>query len=118
MVDVMGGVDSQGYRLFTELTVKAFLACRPYVDEVCETARLMIGTDLPSFKGEPTIQRLRDRFQPDLTERQAAKYMQGVIANAQFSRCAARGSLLLRLLTRPLLSVARSCTTSSVRLAL
>jgi hypothetical protein len=26
--------------------------------------------------------RLRDRFKPDLTEREAAKYMQGVIDNA------------------------------------
>lgn len=85
MVDVMGGVDSQGFRLFNELTVKAFLACRPYSAEICETARLMMGTDLPSFKGEATIDRILDRFKPQMNERQAAEWMKSIIANAQFS---------------------------------
>lgn len=86
MVDVMGGVSSPGFHNFRELTVKAFLACRPFVEEVCATVRLMMATDLPSFTGEITIDRLRDRFKPDLTEAEAAQYMKGVIANAQFSQ--------------------------------
>ena len=39
----------------------------------------MIGTDLPSFKGTPTIDRLRDRFKLEMTERQAAKHAQYLI---------------------------------------
>ena len=78
----MGGKQSQGYRQFCELTVKAFLACRPYVEDVVSTCYLMMPTDLPSFKGEGTMTRLRERFRPELSEREAAKYMISVIENA------------------------------------
>lgn len=78
----MGGRDSQGYRIFQELTVKAFLAIRPHADQLVNTVHLMLETGLPSFKGEPTIKRLRDRFQLGLTEKGAAEYMVGVIKNA------------------------------------
>ena len=82
MVVLMGGRNSEGYHLFVQLTVKAFLAIRPFTDQIVETVRLMLGTGLSSFKGEGTIQRLRDRFVPGLTERQAAEWMMGVIRNA------------------------------------
>ncbi|KAJ9110206.1 hypothetical protein QFC20_003058 [Naganishia adeliensis] len=82
MVVLMGGRESQGYRMFQELTVKAFLAIRPFADQLVDTVHLMLGTGLPSFKGEPTIKRLRDRFQTHLSERAAADYMMGVIKNA------------------------------------
>ncbi|KAJ9125427.1 hypothetical protein QFC22_000388 [Naganishia vaughanmartiniae] len=82
MVVLMGGRESQGYRMFQELTVKAFLAIRPYAEQLIDTVHLMLGTGLPSFKGEPTIKRLRDRFQLHLSERAAADYMMGVIRNA------------------------------------
>ncbi|KAJ9109086.1 hypothetical protein QFC21_000414 [Naganishia friedmannii] len=82
MVVLMGGRESQGYRMFQELTVKAFLAIRPYAEQLIDTVHLMLGTGLPSFKGEPTIKRLRDRFQLHLSERAAAEYMMGVIKNA------------------------------------
>lgn len=82
MVVLMGGRESQGYRMFCELTVKAFLAIRPFADQLVDTVHLMLGTGLPSFKGEPTIHRLKERFQLQLTEREAARYMMGVIKNA------------------------------------
>jgi phosphatidylinositol 4-kinase len=82
MVTLMGGRESQGYRMFTELTVKAFLAIRPHADQLCDACHLMLGTELPSFKGEPTIKRLKERFQTQLGERQAAEYMMSVIRNA------------------------------------
>lgn len=82
MVVMMGGRNSQGYELFQHLVVKAFLAIRPFADQLVSTVELMLGTELPSFKGEPTIQRLKDRFVLDMTERQAAQYMVGVIRNA------------------------------------
>lgn len=75
----MGGADSQGFRIFSELVTKAFLACRPYAEQIIEVCSLMIGTDLPSFKGTPTIDRLRDRFKLEMTERQAAKHAQYLI---------------------------------------
>jgi phosphatidylinositol 4-kinase len=82
MVVLMGGRESQGYRIFQELTVKAFLAIRPHADQLVDTVHLMLETGLPSFKGEPTIKRLRERFQLGLTEKGAAEYMVGVIKNA------------------------------------
>ena len=82
MVVLMGGRNSQGYQLFQNLTVKAFLAIRPYADQLVSTVQLMLDTGLPSFKGEPTIRRLRDRFSLALHERQAAEFMMGVIRNA------------------------------------
>ncbi|KAF7980170.1 hypothetical protein HWV62_39641 [Athelia sp. TMB] len=82
MVTLMGGRPSQGYDLFQHLTVKAFLAIRPYADQLVSTVELMLGTGLPSFKGEPTIKRLRDRFALGLNERQAAEFMMGIVKNA------------------------------------
>lgn len=78
----MGGRPSQGYDLFQHLTVKAFLAIRPYADQLVSTVELMLGTGLPSFKGEPTIKRLRDRFALGLNERQAAEWMMATVRNA------------------------------------
>ena len=78
----MGGRYSQGYQLFQLLTVKAFLAIRPHAEQLISTVRLMLDTSLPSFKGEPTIRRLRDRFALGLNERQAADFMMGIIKNA------------------------------------
>ncbi|TFK42384.1 hypothetical protein BDQ12DRAFT_676115 [Crucibulum laeve] len=82
MVVLMGGRYSQGYQLFQSLTVKAFLAIRPYAEQLIDTVQLMLDTGLPSFKGEPTIKRLRDRFALHLNERQAAEWMMGIIRNA------------------------------------
>lgn len=82
MVVLMGGRYSQGYELFQHLTVKGFLALRPHADQLVSTVQLMLGTGLPSFKGEATIKRLKDRFAPGLNERQAGEWMMGVIRNA------------------------------------
>ena len=78
----MGGRYSQGYQLFQQLTVKAFLAIRPYADQLVSTVQLMLDTSLPSFKGEPTIRRLKERFALALNERQAAEYMVSIVRNA------------------------------------
>ncbi|KAF8798204.1 hypothetical protein BYT27DRAFT_7178838 [Phlegmacium glaucopus] len=82
MVVLMGGRYSQGYQNFQSLAVKAFLAIRPYAEQIIDTIQLMLDSGLPSFKGEPTIRRLRDRFVLQLNERQAADTMMGIIRNA------------------------------------
>lgn len=82
MVILMGGPNSAGYRQFTELTVKAFLACRPYGQDVVDTAALMTAAEFPSYKDEGTMPRLKERFRLDLSEREAAEYMMSVINNA------------------------------------
>ena len=82
MVVLMGGRYSQGYAMFQHLTVKAFLALRPYADQLINTVRLMLDTGLPSFKGEGTIKRSRDRFALGLSERSAADWMMSQVKNA------------------------------------
>ena len=82
MVVLMGGRNSQGYALFQQLCVAAFLALRPHAPQLIATAQLMLGTGLPSFKGEPTIRRLRDRFALGISERHAADFMLAVVKNA------------------------------------
>jgi phosphatidylinositol kinase/protein kinase (PI-3 family) len=82
MVVLMGGRASEGYALFAQLTIKAFLAIRPHASQIVEAIHLMLGTGLPSFKGEPTIRRLRERFALHLNERQAAEWMNSIIRNA------------------------------------
>lgn len=68
--------------MFQHLTVKAFLALRPYADQLINTVRLMLDTGLPSFKGEGTIKRLKDRFGLGVSERAAAELMMGLVKNA------------------------------------
>ncbi|KAJ8700525.1 phosphatidylinositol-4- kinase [Pleurotus ostreatus] len=82
MVILMGGRYSQGYQLFQQLTIKAFLALRPHAEQIIGTVRLMLDTGLPSFKGEGTIKRLRERFVLQYNERQAAEWMLSVVRNA------------------------------------
>ena len=78
----MGGRYSQGYQNFQSLAVRAFLAIRPYAEQIIDTIQLMLDSGLPSFKGESTIRRLRDRFSLNMNERQAAEFMMGIIRNA------------------------------------
>ena len=85
-VEVMGGHDSPGFRMFEELVVKCFLACRPHADEIVATCGMMLGTELPSFKGPATLTRLRDRFKPDLSEREAARHAQWLVRDAYGNR--------------------------------
>lgn len=80
MVAVMGGsTQTQAYRWFEELCVKAFLASRPHSETIVQLVLPMLESGLPCFKGEQTIKRLRSRFVLDKTEREAALYFRGLI---------------------------------------
>ncbi|KAF9414220.1 phosphatidylinositol-4- kinase, partial [Podila epigama] len=75
MIQIMGmSVEDQGYRWFCELCVKAYLASRPYAEQICQMVALMLESGLPCFRGQ-TIKRLRSRFQLDRSERAAAEFM-------------------------------------------
>ncbi|PLW12578.1 hypothetical protein PCASD_16853 [Puccinia coronata f. sp. avenae] len=83
MITLMGGQNSAGFRAFQELVVKGFLISRPFCKEIVTCVKLMSDTQLPSFKGESTITKFVDRFKPNLSDREAATFMQSVIANAK-----------------------------------
>ncbi|KAJ2068644.1 phosphatidylinositol-4- kinase, partial [Coemansia sp. S155-1] len=75
-IQVMGGsADAQPYKLFCELCIKAYLASRPYAENIIQIVALMLDSGLPCFKGETTLAKLRGRFQLDKTERDAAQFM-------------------------------------------
>ncbi|KIW83029.1 hypothetical protein Z517_02272 [Fonsecaea pedrosoi CBS 271.37] len=81
MIAVMGGDDphtSQPYRWFEELTIKAFLASRPYCDKLSHLVSLMLDSGLPCFKPE-TMRNFKQRFVLEKTEREAADFMLGCI---------------------------------------
>lgn len=80
MVAVMGGsTNTQAYRWFEELCVKAYLACRPHSETIIQVVLPMLDSGLPCFKGELTIKRLRNRFALDKTEREAAIHFRSLI---------------------------------------
>ncbi|CAF0782495.1 unnamed protein product [Brachionus calyciflorus] len=77
---IMGrDLNSPSFQWFTELIIKGFLAIRPYREQICTLVNLLIDTGLPCFRGKP-IESLRARFQPNLTEREAANYIQTIVA--------------------------------------
>ncbi|KAI1320618.1 phosphatidylinositol-4- kinase [Mortierella claussenii] len=86
MIQIMGtSVEDQGYRWFCELCIKAYLASRPYAEQICQMVALMLESGLPCFRGE-TIKRLRSRFQPDRSERAAAEFMKERVDESYLNR--------------------------------
>ncbi|KAI7952678.1 hypothetical protein MJO29_008309 [Puccinia striiformis f. sp. tritici] len=83
MIALMGGQNSAGFRSFQELVIKGFLISRPFFKEIATCVKLMSDTQLPSFKGESTITKFIERFKPNLSDREAAVFMQSVISNAK-----------------------------------
>jgi len=74
MIMVMGGdASTESYKWFSELTVRAYLAVRPYAEEIMQLVALMLDSGLPCFRGQ-TMERMRQRFQLDLSDRQAANF--------------------------------------------
>ncbi|KXS10694.1 kinase-like protein [Gonapodya prolifera JEL478] len=74
-IQVLGGSpQAETYKWFVDMSIRGYLAARPYVDEIVQIVELMIESGLPCFK-DATLPRLRSRFQPDMTERDAAQFM-------------------------------------------
>lgn len=78
MVAVMGGTDSQSFRWFEELCVKAFLASRQHAEVLQHIVVCMLDSGLPCFKPE-TLQHFRERFVLEKTEREAAGFVRKLV---------------------------------------
>ncbi|KAF8819329.1 phosphatidylinositol 3- and 4-kinase, partial [Cardiosporidium cionae] len=78
MVEVMGGRQSQYFRLYTHLCVKGFLALRDHADHILHMVELMTHSGLPCFKSL-SMQCLRERFRLGKNIREASRYMENKI---------------------------------------
>lgn len=85
MVMVLGGSDNtQAFKWYEELCIKGFLACRPYMETIVRCVNPMLESGLPCFK-ETTIKKLRQRFVPNKTEKDASIYFRGLIKKSMES---------------------------------
>jgi len=85
MVAVMGGgTDTQSYRWFEELCVKAFLASRMFVGSLSNLVLCMLDSGLPCFKPE-TVRHFRERFVLERGEREAAEFMRELVKKSYAS---------------------------------
>lgn len=75
---------TQAYRWFESLVVKAFLASRPYSAKLSHIVALMLDSGLPCFKPE-TLKHFRDRFVLDKSERDAAEFMRELVRKSYMS---------------------------------
>eukprot|EP00981_Chlorochromonas_danica_P005771 scaffold1190_cov187-Ochromonas_danica.AAC.3 len=83
MVDLLGGDKSEAFRHYLSLTVQAYLAVRKIRDIICCIVASYADADLPCFLyREDVLEKLRERFSPDLSDMQAAKHMEGLVMKA------------------------------------
>lgn len=85
MVAVMGGsTNTQSFKWFEELCVKAFLASRMYVEKLSQIVQLMMDSGLPCFKPE-SVEHFKQRFVLEKSEREAADFMKELIRKSHSS---------------------------------
>ncbi|CUM64455.1 uncharacterized protein PRCAT00002059001 [Priceomyces carsonii] len=85
MIMVLGGSNNtQAFRWFEELCVKGYLACRPYMETIVRCVTPMLESGLPCFK-ESTIKKLRSRFVPSKSDKEASHFMRGLIRKSMES---------------------------------
>ncbi|KAI1438011.1 phosphatidylinositol 3 [Xylaria sp. CBS 124048] len=79
MILVMGGnTEHQAFKSFEELCVKAFLACRPFAEQLSQIVLLMMESGLPCFKPE-SVRYFKERFVLEKNEREAADFVKDLV---------------------------------------
>ena len=62
-------------RWFLELCVRCYLAVRPMTEQIISLVELMLDTGLPCFRTNKILQHLRARFQPQMSDAEAAIFI-------------------------------------------
>jgi len=82
-VDLLGGPNSNTFRIFRELCCRTFLSLRKHCYEITLLVEmLMVGNeDLNCFRGRPedAVRGLRERFRLDLNDRACTDYVNGLV---------------------------------------
>eukprot|EP00937_MAST-01D_sp_MAST-1D-sp2_P000237 g237.t1 len=83
MVDILGGsTEAKPFKFFMELCVKGYLAARAVRPQVNALIASMADSGLPCFHFAHTLDRLNERFKPQLNDIRAAKYMRKLVFDA------------------------------------
>jgi len=75
LLDPSGSMKSETWSQFVSLCVKGYLSARRHMHSIITTVLLMVDSGLPCFSRGDPIGRLRKRFHPEMTEREAANFM-------------------------------------------
>ena len=85
-VELMGGIGSPWFRYYRTLVVRGFQEARRHRDKLLLIAQATykgVGGSFPCFRaGEHTLEALRQRFQPDMTPQQYARFASNLIDNS------------------------------------
>ncbi|XP_050535313.1 phosphatidylinositol 4-kinase beta isoform X2 [Daktulosphaira vitifoliae] len=89
MVDVMGGLNSEGFKYFKKLILKGLIASRKHMDRVLSLVQIMqsANSQLPCFKAGATavIGSLKCRFHLNLTESQLITLVDNMVESSLHS---------------------------------
>jgi len=85
-VELMGGIGSPWFRYYRTLVVRGFQEARRHREKVLLLVQATfrgVGGSFPCFRaGENTIDSMRQRFQPEMTQQQYARYAASLIDNS------------------------------------
>ena len=85
-VELMGGIGSPWFRYYRTLVVRGFQEARRHRDKLLLIAQATykgVGGSFPCFRaGDHTLDALRQRFQPDMTPQQYARFASNLIDNS------------------------------------
>ncbi|KAG7573163.1 Armadillo-type fold [Arabidopsis suecica] len=82
LLDPSGNMKSESWHQFVSLCVKGYLAARRYMEGIISTVEMMVESGLPCFSRGDPIEKLRKRFHPEMSEREAAHFMIHVCTDA------------------------------------
>ncbi|XP_056844326.1 phosphatidylinositol 4-kinase alpha 1-like isoform X2 [Raphanus sativus] len=82
LLDPSGDMKSETWNQFLSLCVQGYLAARRYMEGIISTVEMMVESGLPCFSRGDPIEKLRKRFHPEMSEREAAQFMIHVCTDA------------------------------------